>query len=360
LRLLRSSAWTLALALSVLAREADAHSVGISRGDYRISGSGATADLVFAQPELASSVPGLDANHDGKLSSGEVARGTSAIEQTIVGGIVARSSTEVCAGRLGRASLVEEDGVLVRIEYQCNARPDSLRFELKVLDALSHGHRHLATAVVGDRTVHAVVYRGNSSFDIVVPTTVGAGGGGFGATIRPLFWLGIEHILSGYDHLLFLFGLILVGGRLRSLLLVVTAFTVAHSITLGVSALGIWTPSVRFIEPAIALSIAYIGIENWFVRNADHRWMITFPFGLVHGFGFAGALKEISMPRSELPAALAAFNIGVEAGQVAVLAVTLPLLFVLRRRQWFAGRGVKAMSGAIALAGLWWFAIRIA
>jgi len=360
LKLLRTSAWTLAVALSLLAREANAHSVGISRGDYRISGSGATADLIFAQPELASSVPGLDANNDGKLSSGEIARGMSAIEQTIVGGIVARSSTEVCAGRLGGASLVEEDGVLVHIEYRCSAAPDLLRFELKVLDSLSHGHRHLATAMVGDRTVHVVAYRGNATFDVPVPATAGSAGGGLGATIRPLFWLGIEHILSGYDHLLFLFGLILVGGRLRSLLLVITAFTVAHSITLGVSALGIWTPSVRFIEPAIALSIAYIGIENWFVRNADHRWMITFPFGLVHGFGFAGALKEISMPRAELPVALAAFNIGVEAGQVAVLAVTLPLLFLLRRHSWFAGRGVKAMSGAIAIAGLWWFAVRIA
>src|SRR5262249_14425463 len=119
-----------------------------------------------------------------------------------------------------------------------------------------------------------------------------------------LFWMGIEHILTGYDHLLFLFGLVLVGGRLRSLALAISAFTVALSLTLALAALGIWAPSPRFVEPAIALSIAYVGVENYFVRDASKRWRITMPFGLIHGFGFAGALREVGLSRAEVPGAL--------------------------------------------------------
>jgi hydrogenase/urease accessory protein HupE len=176
----------------------------------------------------------------------------------------------------------------------------------------------------------------------------------------PLFRLGIQHILTGYDHLLFLLGLTLVGGRLRPLLVMVTAFTVAHSITLGLAALDVWAPGPRVVEPAIALSICYVGIENWFVRDVRRRWVITAPFGLVHGFGFAGALKEISLPTVDVPLALASFNLGVEAGQLAVLAVILPLVLWLGRRRWFPEAGVKTVSAAIAVAGLCWFVRRLA
>jgi hydrogenase/urease accessory protein HupE len=172
--------------------------------------------------------------------------------------------------------------------------------------------------------------------------------------------MGVEHILLGFDHLVFLLGLILVGGKWRSLLLVVTAFTVAHSVTLALAALGIWAPSPRIVEPAIALSIAYVGVENYFVKDADGRWRITLPFGLVHGFGFAGALQEVGLPEGDVPKALFLFNVGVELGQLAVLAVTLPLLAAARRRGWLTARGVKAASAAIVLLGVFWFVTRVA
>jgi hydrogenase/urease accessory protein HupE len=175
----------------------------------------------------------------------------------------------------------------------------------------------------------------------------------------PLFSLGVEHILTGYDHLLFLFGLILVGGTVRSLLFVISAFTLAHSITLGLATLNVWVPNPMLIEPAIALSVAYVGIENWFIADASRRWLITFPFGLIHGFGFAGALREISLPAGQIPIALAAFNIGVEAGQLAVLAIVLPIVLWLRQQHWFANWGVKGLSAGIAFAGLCWFISRV-
>jgi hypothetical protein len=102
-----------------------------------------------------------------------------------------------------------------------------------------------------------------------------------------------------------------------------------------------------------------VGIENQFVKDAEKRFLITFPFGLVHGFGFAGALGEISLPKAEIPAALVAFNLGVEAGQLAVLALVLPLILHARKKDWFKDKGVKLTSLGIAALGLVWFVLRI-
>ena len=254
------------------------------------------------------------------------------------------------------ARLTEQDGVGLALRGDCAGKPERYDVALPFLARVSVGHRHLAAWAAG--AGNAVAYESSPRFSIAagerVPATDAL------ATVAwPLFSLGVEHILTGYDHLLFLLGLILVGGTLRQLLVVVTAFTVAHSITLALAALGVVAPSPAVVEPAIALSIAYVGVENWFVKDAARRWLLTFPFGLVHGFGFAGALAEISLPRSELPLALVSFNLGVEAGQVAILALVLPLLLVLRRRPWFAPVGVRVLSSAIACAGVAWFVQRV-
>jgi hydrogenase/urease accessory protein HupE len=172
--------------------------------------------------------------------------------------------------------------------------------------------------------------------------------------------MGIEHILTGYDHLVFLFGLVLLRARVKELLAVVTAFTVAHSITLAIATLGFFTPSPKFVEPAIALSIAYVGIENFFVKDASKRWRITFPFGLIHGFGFAGALAEINLPRAQVPVALVTFNLGVEAGQLFAMSLVVPMVMLIRQKEWFEPKGVRVLSGAVALAGGIWFVMRIA
>jgi hydrogenase/urease accessory protein HupE len=346
------------LCLSV-PRPVYAHAVGISRGEYERRGDTVTATLHFARPELAGALPELDADRDGSISDGELRAGSRVVDATIVQGITVATAAGRCAGTLQDARLTEEDGLSIRAAYRCQGQSESASIALTFLDRLSHGHRHLAAIGTGAAAARFVAYSGNAAFGIGRSSSPRVQGVGIMAVGLPLLGLGVSHILTGYDHLVFLFGLILVGGRVRSLLLALTAFTVAHSITLGLSALGVWSPSAMFVEPAIALSIAYVGVENWFVANADRRWLITFPFGLIHGFGFAGALQEIALPRPQVPLALAAFNTGVEAGQVALLLLVLPLLMWLRRRQWFADRGVKAMSAAIAVAGVWWFVARI-
>ena len=169
------------------------------------------------------------------------------------------------------------------------------------------------------------------------------------------FRLGIEHILTGYDHLLFLGALLLRGGRLLSLFKIITAFTVAHSITLALAVLGF----VAIPERLIAASIVYVALENVFLRDApSQRWVVSFLFGLVHGFGFASALNPLHLPPRHLALALLGFNLGVEGGQALVVALLLPILVWMRGSHW-ERRAVQTASGAVALLGFIWFFERL-
>jgi hydrogenase/urease accessory protein HupE len=341
--------------------------VGLSRGEYTVAGAIVTAQLTFARRELATVVDGLDADGDGSVDAGEVARARPAIARSIVTRMDVRGDGAPCPGTLVHARLAEEDGLEVRASFRCGAAPARVMIDLPFLDDFPFGHRHLARAVSGGQPMAPVLFRSQRSFEMLGgPGSAAPGGAAEPAAPKApgdalaFLAMGVQHILTGYDHLVFLFGLVLVGGRVRSIVTVVTAFTLAHSITLAIAVLGVWAPSPRFVEPAIALSIAYVGVENFFVEDARKRWRITFPFGLVHGFGFAGALQEVAMPRADIPRALVLFNLGVEAGQLAVLAVVLPIVFLARRSAWFRDLGVKALSFAVILAGVVWFVLRVA
>jgi hydrogenase/urease accessory protein HupE len=173
------------------------------------------------------------------------------------------------------------------------------------------------------------------------------------------FRLGIEHILTGYDHLLFLGALLLRGGRLLSLFKIITAFTVAHSITLALAVLGLVAIPERLVECVIAASIVYVALENVFLRDApSQRWVVSFLFGLVHGFGFASALNPLHLPPRHLALALLGFNLGVESGQALVVALLLPILVWMRGSHW-ERRAVQTASGAVALLGFIWFFERL-
>ena len=184
---------------------------------------------------------------------------------------------------------------------------------------------------------------------------------GIVAVIRKFVPAGFHHILIGPDHLLFLFGLLLLGGSLRRLALVVTAFTVAHSVTLTLAALNIFTPPSRLVEPAIALSIVYVGADNLLVRGGrDLRVWIAFGFGLIHGFGFANVLREMDLPTSALAWSLFSFNLGIEIGQLLVVVVLASALAALRARSDITGRRL-AVAGSLAViaAGTFWFIQRV-
>lgn len=169
--------------------------------------------------------------------------------------------------------------------------------------------------------------------------------------------LGIEHILTGYDHLLFLCGLLVACRSIRSMLAVITCFTIAHSFTLALAALNLATIPSRIVEPLIAVSIIFIGVENLIFGEAGKgRALVAFGFGLVHGFGFANALRETGLATSgaSLIVPLFSFNLGVETGQIVVAAIFVPILWQLRKVPLFARCGTPAISACVVILGGWW------
>jgi hydrogenase/urease accessory protein HupE len=169
--------------------------------------------------------------------------------------------------------------------------------------------------------------------------------------------LGVEHIFLGYDHILFLLGL-LVMSRLRELIAVVTSFTAAHTITLILATLQLVTLPSRLIETAIAATVVYVAVENLFRREPRHRWVLTFAFGLIHGFGFANVLREMELPTEGLLRCLLAFNVGVELGQLAIVCLVWPLIWWIGKKPWNR-RFQLTISSVILLLGAGWLADRL-
>lgn len=339
---------------------AGAHEVGLSRGVYVASGAEVTAEITFARDELRSLAPGLDTDGDGELADAELSSGTAAL-RVIADGFHVSGDAAPCACEVVDAALTEEDGARVRLRYTCAAPPSRLTLDLPIFDALAFGHRHLGAVNRSDGEPLADLVLHRRSREATVELGAQAPSTPPRPPVGEYFKIGVEHILIGTDHLVFLLGLVVVGGRLRSLIAVITAFTVGHSLSLALATLGIWTPDPGFVEPAIALSIAYVGVENFFVPDAAGRWRITLPFGFIHGFGFAGVLAEVGLPADAVGVALLLFNLGVEAGQLLVLALVLPLLAWLGGRAFYRDdkRGARWISAAIVVAGVYWFVTRI-
>ena len=170
--------------------------------------------------------------------------------------------------------------------------------------------------------------------------------------------LGMKHILTGYDHLLFLLALLIGRQTLKQYVFTVTAFTIAHSITLTLAVLGIVDLPSRLVESFIALSICYVAIENIFRKKISFRWVITFIFGLIHGLGFASILKEMNLPSADLAIALLNFNVGIEIIQLLIVLLLIPILFKLQRQK-FYNNYLKYGSIVIFVLGAIWFFQRI-
>ncbi|MDB6076742.1 MAG: hypothetical protein JWO82_489 [Akkermansiaceae bacterium] len=184
---------------------------------------------------------------------------------------------------------------------------------------------------------------------------------GIPAVVAEFVKAGIHHIFIGPDHILFVVGLMLLGGSLGQLLKIVTAFTIAHSITLGLATFRILSPPSSLVEPVIALSIVFVGVHALFGKKKhDPRLLFAFCFGLIHGFGFASVLQEMVLPRQALGWSLFAFNAGVEIGQGCIVLTVAPLLAFVRNRSDRMADGVVT-TGALAVtaAGAFWFFQRV-
>ncbi|WP_081417655.1 HupE/UreJ family protein [Paenibacillus sp. Soil522] len=180
----------------------------------------------------------------------------------------------------------------------------------------------------------------------------------FWSSIYTFLSLGIKHILTGYDHILFLVALIVIGLSTREAIKIITSFTVAHSITLLLAAMQVVTLNSKFVESVIALSICYVALENLFAKQVNYRWLVTFIFGLIHGFGFASVLQEFIAGKSNLVLSVVSFNVGVEMGQLMILLIILPVLQLMRKK--FDIRRITIVASAVIfILGLIWLVERV-
>lgn len=245
---------------------------------------------------------------------------------------------------------------VTRVDYACKRTPADVTVTYDLFFDLDPMHQGLARIELPGQPERQHVFRGAArTLRLAQPVTLFD-------HIRDFVVLGMEHIFTGYDHIAFLFGLLLVAagyrlrGGLRYTLGIVTAFTVAHSVTLISAGLGLVRLPARVVEPAIAASIAWVAVENLVVKEPKHRWLLTFAFGLIHGFGFASVLSEIGLPPSGVVPSLVSFNVGVELGQLCVVGAVAPLLLWLVPRQgWTARVRYFGSLALLALSTLWFF-----
>ena len=257
------------------------------------------------------------------------------------------------------------DGVVVRFESPWSKPPESLGVKCRPFPELQRHPVYVTYRGSGEAPQPPVIL---DALNAGVEFRVGIYRIRFDA-FRAFLGHGVHHIVIGPDHIAFIVGLILLGGTFARLVQIVTAFTLAHSLTLAATCLGLLNPPARLVEPLIASSIVYIGVENLLhtPKRPDRRALIAFAFGFVHGFGFAGVLGQLGLPRAVLGTALLAFNSGVEVGQLAIVLVATLVLSRFRDAQLrmpVAGRmltvrSVDLLSSGIILAGSYWFAQRV-
>jgi hydrogenase/urease accessory protein HupE len=343
--------------LLAVALPAAAHQQSVSTSEWSADGNRVEARLRFATSDLTGLISLPQPLDDAQVSALSAPLARLTLDELDV---------EVPAGRclregVARAATDGPDGILVEGAWRCPTDVSALRVRVGFLEVLPPGHTHLAKIALGDGGISQRVAQLDDPWLEAERST------SFARSANRFLLLGIEHIFTGYDHIAFLLGLLLLGGTFRELVKVVTAFTAAHSITLALATLDVVRLPPRVVEPLIAASIVYVAIENlWALRSAAaraqavrHRWVLTFAFGLVHGFGFAGVLAALHLPRSGIAAALVTFNVGVEIGQICIVAVALPLLARLRRARGFDPAGVRAVSACVGVLGLLWLVQRL-
>ena len=307
----------------------------------------------------------LDANGDGEITWGEVRAKRAAIAAYALSRLDVASGGTACP--LEAADLLidtHSDGAyaVLRLAGACPQPGPALSVAYRLLFDIDPTHRGLLQ-YLEDGHVHSVIFSSDARTQ-----TLGAGTPW--QQLAAYVHEGVWHIWLGFDHILFLLSLLLPAVLLRrggawgpaesfrsvfwDVAKIVTAFTVAHSITLTLAALEVVSLPSRWVESAIALSVALAAINNVFPVVSNGRWLAAFGFGLIHGFGFAGALRDLGLPSGSLALSLFGFNVGVELGQLAIVALFLPAAFWLRTT-WTYRRVVLAGGSALiaAIAGIW-------
>ncbi|MSU45863.1 MAG: HupE/UreJ family protein [Lacunisphaera sp.] len=367
----------LALILVYATAVAWAHDPGLSTATVRLFPDKLEAILTFALKD-ANELAGLDTNNDGQVSVEEFAAAQERLGETVAKAFEVRFDDTLAKATDVRCQLDQNSNVDVYLSV-AGRKFSKLAVRSKMIAGFRIDHRQyiMLQNPSGVTMVERLLSANSDTVEIqfaaespaattpVAPaaeTPPPAPAKGADLTFRSFVLLGVEHIGTGYDHLLFLFALLVVTRSFRSALVVITAFTLAHSITLAIATFNLVQLPAKYNEPLIAATIVYVGVENLAWRGDPHgRWMLTFAFGLIHGFGFASVLRDMGVGAHAGGVAmpLFSFNLGVELGQIAVAAIMLPIIWQLRKREFFVQRGVPACSVIVALVGTYWFVQRV-
>lgn len=362
------AAWLMALLVACCSARAHIASNGflsIAVDNTHLSGS---MELAIRDAELA---VGLDHDGNGKVTWGELKSSQVALQNYVLGHLRLAGNDAPCTLAFGSLKVNERvDGSYLWLPFtaDCREKLDTLSIDYHVLDAEDPSHRGLLT-LTANGAAQTAVLGGTAKprqFKLKDPLAWSA--------FTEYLHAGIWHILSGIDHLLFLLSLLLPAVLVRqqnrweavpiatpafvNIVKVVTAFTLAHSITLSLAAFDVIRLPSRLTESIIAASIIVAALNNVFPRVTEGRWRIAFAFGLLHGFGFASVLAEMGLPKGARLISLVAFNLGVEAGQMAVVLAVMPLAYLVRSTAFYR-RGVMPWgSSAIACLALLWLVQR--
>lgn len=350
---------------------ADAHMLSVSHLDVTTTGNGKPVrmELDLALRDLALTIP-LDANQDERVTWAELTTAAPATDGLVTKGLQVARGGVPCSSRItGHGVRRYSDGAYATtiIEAKC-VSAGALSVRYRVFFDRDPQHRALLTIHQPSGVTTGIA---SPSSPVVV-----VGEGSWMATLRSFVVEGVHHILAGYDHLAFLLLLLLPSVLVRSgstwqrapngreaavaVAKVVTAFTLAHSITLTLATLGLVAPAARYTEAAIAASVLLTALNN--LRPVVTRYLagLAFGFGLIHGFGFAGALLELGLPPGSRAAALVGFNLGVELGQLMIVAPVLPLLYLLARTHAYRTWIMPLLSGLIGVLAAFWLVQRLA
>lgn len=331
-----------------------AHDPGLSAAVLKLDGKRVETHLTFARADIESLLP-LDADGDSHVSQAEFKQSEMQLLALAKESVVITAAGHSIPIEMAKVELDDSEGIHFKLSF---TKPEAgtFTFESKLIEHLSRGHRQYLELIgegnrlIGSQMLEATANRYKPSAAAMAEA----------AEHPRSFWgffkLGVEHIATGFDHLAFLLALLLAGSGLREAAKIITSFTLAHSITLGLATFDVVNLPSGIVEPIIAVSIVYVGLENIFRHEVKNRWLLTFAFGLIHGFGFASVLRELGIAEQGSAAVvpLFSFNLGVELGQVAIAALILPLIWKLREKPKIIPRFVTAGSVLIALVGGYW------
>ncbi len=362
--------FALVLLLSLWTGSAHAHKPSDSYLALSVEGERVVGQWDIALRDLDFAI-GLDADGNGEITWGEVKAKHNEIDAYAMARLAIAADGASCPTTV-TAHLIDNhsDGAyaVLRFTAGCPRPPEDLKVTYRLFSDIDPQHKGLLRLELGGMTRTAIFSpeTAQQTFKLSRPSPW--------QQFQDFFASGVEHIWKGYDHILFLLSLLLpavvVRGKKRwvpsegfraaliDVLKIVTAFTVAHSITLSLATLQVVTLPARISESAIALTVVLAALNNLFPIVRGRRWVVAFCFGLIHGFGFASILTDLGLPRGVLDVALVGFNLGVEVGQIAIVGMFLPLAYLLRQTWLYRSFVLVGGSSAIVAVAALWFVER--